>query len=37
MYELVDAVFHQKGYSEGPPVLEVLTMIQDHLHAINER
>ena len=21
MYELVDAVFHQKGYSEGPPML----------------
>ena len=33
MYELVDAVFHQKGYSEGPPILEVLTMIKDHLNA----
>jgi len=31
MYELVDAVFHQKGYSEGPPILEVLTMIEDYL------
>ena len=31
MYELVDAVFNQKGYSEGPPILEVLTMIEDHL------
>ena len=36
MYELVDAVFHQKGYSEGPPILEVLTMIEDHLHEHNE-
>ena len=25
MYELVDRVFHQKGYSEGPPILEVLS------------
>jgi hypothetical protein len=32
IYELVDAVFHQKGYSEGPPIMEVLTMIEDHLH-----
>jgi len=35
MYELVDAVFHQKGYSEGPPILEVLTMIEDHLNDHN--
>jgi len=32
MFELVDAVFHQKGSGEGPPILEVLTMIEDHLH-----
>jgi 3-hydroxyisobutyrate dehydrogenase-like beta-hydroxyacid dehydrogenase len=32
MYELVDAVFQQKGYSEGPPILEVLAMIEEHLH-----
>ena len=36
MYELVDAVFNQKGYSEGPPILEVLTMIEEHLHDQNE-
>lgn len=36
MYELVDAVFHQKGYSEGPPIMEVLTMIEDYLHSRNE-
>ena len=36
IYELVDAVFHQKGYSEGPPIMEVLTMIEDHLHHRNE-
>jgi hypothetical protein len=36
MYELVDAVFHQQGYSEGPPILEVLTMIGDHLHKHQE-
>jgi len=36
MYELVDAVFQQKGYSEGPPILEVLTMIEDHLHKHQE-
>ena len=35
MYELVDAVFHQKGYSEGPPIQEVLTMIEDHLQDQN--
>ena len=35
MYELVDAVFHQKGYSEEPPILEVLTMIEDHLNDHN--
>ena len=35
MYELVDAVFNQKGYSEGPPILEVLTMIEDHLNDHN--
>ena len=36
MYELVDAVFNQKGYSEGPPILELLTMIENHLHDQNE-
>jgi hypothetical protein len=36
IYELVDAVFHQKGYSDGPPIMEVLTMIEDHLHHRNE-
>ena len=36
MYELVDAVFNQKGYSEGPPILELLTMIENHLHDHNE-
>ena len=36
IYELVDAVFHQKGYSDGPPMMEVLTMIEDHLHHRNE-
>jgi 3-hydroxyisobutyrate dehydrogenase-like beta-hydroxyacid dehydrogenase len=36
IYELVDAVFHQKGYSEGPSIMEVLTMIEDHLHHRNE-
>lgn len=35
MYELVDAVFNQKGYSEGPPILELLTMIENHLHDHN--
>jgi 3-hydroxyisobutyrate dehydrogenase-like beta-hydroxyacid dehydrogenase len=36
MYELVDAVFQQKGYSEGPPILEVLTIIDEHLHHRDE-
>ncbi len=36
MYELVDAVFHQKGYSEGPPILEVLSTIEHHLHDHHE-
>ena len=36
MYELVDSVFNQKGYSEGPPILELLTMIENHLHDHNE-
>jgi hypothetical protein len=36
MYELVDAVFHQKGYSEGPPILEVLSKIEHHLHDHHE-
>ncbi len=35
IYELVDAVFHQKGYSEGTPILDVLTMIEDHLNDHN--
>jgi 3-hydroxyisobutyrate dehydrogenase-like beta-hydroxyacid dehydrogenase len=32
MYEMVDAVFNQKGYSEGPPIPEILAMIENHLH-----
>ena len=36
MYEMVDAVFNQKGYSEGPPILELLTIIENHLHDHNE-
>ncbi|MDE0719329.1 MAG: DUF1932 domain-containing protein [Dehalococcoidia bacterium] len=36
MYALVDAVFNQKGYSEGPPILELLTIIENHLHDHNE-
>jgi len=31
MYELVDAVFNQKGYSEGPPLEEILTLIENRL------
>jgi len=36
IYEMIDEVFHQQGYSEGPPILEVLTMIEDHLHRQNK-
>ena len=35
MYELVDAAFRQEGYSEVPPIMEVLTMIEDHPHHRN--
>ena len=31
IYEMVDAVFNQKGYSEGPPLEEILTLIENRL------
>jgi len=37
MYELVDAVFNQKGYSEGPPLLDVLAQIEGHLQVMLNR
>ena len=36
IYEMVDAVFNQKGYSEGPPLEEILTLVENHLHGDNE-
>ncbi len=36
MYELVDSVFNQKGYSEGPPLEEILTLIDNHFHDRDE-